>query len=93
MNTRNIILESAFSLFESRSFTDITVNQILEKANCSRYSFYKYFRDKYELMYIYYSGYVTHLLEEDYNGNNPFTAYKDDAGIMQQYAFFYKRNL
>ena len=70
MNTRNIILESAFSLFESRSFTDITVNQILEKANCSRYSFYKYFRDKYELMYIYYSGYVTHLLEEDYNGNN-----------------------
>ncbi len=70
MDTRKIIIESAFKLFESRSFSNITVNMILEQANCSRYSFYKYFRDKYELMYLYYSEFVTNLLEREYNGSN-----------------------
>ncbi len=36
---------------------------------------------------------IKKIIEEDYNGKNPFTAYKEDAGIMQQYAFFYKRTL
>lgn len=34
---------------------------------------------------------VKKIMEEDYNGENPFLKYGEAAGIMQQYAFFYKR--
>lgn len=34
---------------------------------------------------------VKKIMEEDYGGANPFLKYGENAGIMQQYAFFYKR--
>ncbi len=34
---------------------------------------------------------VKKIMEEDYCGGNPFPKYGEAAGIMQQYAFFYKR--
>lgn len=36
---------------------------------------------------------VKRIIEEDYKGENPFTSYGKNAGIMQQYAFYYKRNI
>ncbi len=36
---------------------------------------------------------VKRIINEDYGGENPFPAYGENAGIMQQYAFFYKRSL
>ncbi len=35
---------------------------------------------------------VKKIIEEDYGGINPFPAYKENGGIMQQYAFYYKRH-
>ena len=32
---------------------------------------------------------IQKIIEHKYNGNNPFTAYGDNAGILQQYAFYY----
>ncbi|MCQ2537679.1 MAG: DNA-3-methyladenine glycosylase 2 family protein [Lachnospiraceae bacterium] len=34
---------------------------------------------------------VKKIMEEDYGGENPFLKYGDAAGIMQQYAFYHKR--
>lgn len=34
---------------------------------------------------------VKKITEEDYNGSEPFSKYGENAGIMQQYAFYYKR--
>lgn len=36
---------------------------------------------------------VKKIIDEDYNGTDPFPKYGKYAGIMQQYAFFYKRLL
>jgi AcrR family transcriptional regulator len=54
MKTREIIIEAAFRLFVERPFPEITVQDILDEAGVSRKTFYKYFRDKYELQEIYY---------------------------------------
>ncbi len=70
MNTKTIIQQAAFSLFSQRKFKDITVQDILDRAKCSRYSFYRYYKDKYELMRLYYTSYVTELLCVKYNGDN-----------------------
>jgi len=34
---------------------------------------------------------IRRIIDEEYGGVNPFPAYGDAAGIMQQYAFFYAR--
>ncbi len=36
---------------------------------------------------------IKKIIDEDYKGENPFPAYGEYAGIMQQYAFYYKRNI
>ncbi len=36
---------------------------------------------------------VKRIINEDYAGRDPFSSYGENAGIMQQYAFFYKRSL
>ncbi len=35
---------------------------------------------------------ISKIIEHKYKGVNPFPAYGDSAGIMQQYAFFYAQN-
>ncbi len=70
MNTREIIINSAFELFSQKKFADISVQNIIDHAKCSRFSFYKYFHDKYELMHLYYQSYVNDLLLNQYDGSN-----------------------
>lgn len=70
MEPRTIILESAFRLLKTHRFKDITVEVILKEARCSRYTFCRYFQDKYEIMHIYYADYVTRMLKEEYDGTN-----------------------
>ncbi len=36
---------------------------------------------------------IKKIIEEDYCGKEPFSRYGENAGIMQQYAFYYKRNV
>lgn len=55
MNTEEIIKGAAFKLFEDGRFENITVQDILDEAHVGRTTFYKYFRDKYELMAAYYN--------------------------------------
>lgn len=55
MNTEEIIKDAAFKLFEEGRFENITVQDILDEAHVGRTTFYKYFRDKYELMAAYYN--------------------------------------
>ncbi len=70
MRTREIIIKSAFDLFCQKPFSRISVQNIIDHAGCSRYSFYKYFNDKYELMHLYYQSSINDLLVNQYNGNN-----------------------
>lgn len=70
MKTREIIIDSAFKLLCEKKFSKISVQDIIDKAGCSRFTFYKYFSDKYELMHLYYRSAINSLLFEQYDGSN-----------------------
>ena len=69
-HTRERIIAAGFQLFESRPFEDVSVEDILQKAYVSRGTFYRYFHDKYELMYLYYSDFLNKNILAEFNGSN-----------------------
>jgi len=70
MNAKRIITDAAFSLFREFPFDTITVQMILNRAEVSRKTFYKYFADKYELMELYYRSVMDDNLQKVYDGHN-----------------------
>ena len=48
--TRETILSAFISLLQEKSFSKVTVGDIAEKANINRGTFYKYYKDKYQLV-------------------------------------------
>lgn len=48
--TKDIILEAFNSLIEKKAFDKITVQMILDEAGIGRATFYRYFKDKYDMM-------------------------------------------
>lgn len=70
MNTKKIITDAAFSLFREFPFDAITVQMILNEAEVSRKTFYKYYTDKYELMELYYKRTMDQYIQTYYNGYN-----------------------
>ena len=57
--TENAIIGAFNQLIEKQEFNKISVDMILEKASVSRSTFYRYFKDKYEVMNANYK----HLLD------------------------------
>ncbi len=54
MNTKGIIIEALRELLTGKKIDSITVQDILETAHCSRGTFYRHFKDKYDVMNYYY---------------------------------------
>lgn len=55
MNTKERILEAFNEIASKSDFESITVFQIVEKAHVSRATFYRHFKDKYDVMNYNYS--------------------------------------
>lgn len=70
MNTKRIIIDAAFELFESQPFDTISVQDILDRAHVSRGTFYNYFSDRYELMHLYNRSYMDQNISENFDGHN-----------------------
>ena len=70
MNPKKFLLQAIRTLLEKHPFEDITVDMILQEADVSRGTFYKYYRDKYDLANSYYSDYVSSEIVSHYNGHN-----------------------
>lgn len=70
MNTRQIIVEAGYAVMREKPFSRITVQDILDKGHFSRKTFYRYFKDKHELMNMYYEEYVTNHILQQYDGHN-----------------------
>lgn len=70
MDTRNIIIDAAFKVLETKPFDQIIVKDFLDEAKVSRKTFYRYFPDKYALMYLYYEDYATNNVLKRYDGHN-----------------------
>ncbi len=50
MDTKKIIMDAACRVFKRCPFEKVTVQRILDEAGVSRSSFYKYFKDKYDVV-------------------------------------------
>ena len=48
--TKEILARTLFDLLENKPFSKITVNELCEKSDIVRSTFYLHFRDKYELL-------------------------------------------
>jgi AcrR family transcriptional regulator len=54
MNTRKIILQSFYHLLQTSSLDAITTDMLIRESEISKSTFYRLFRDKYELVNAYY---------------------------------------
>lgn len=61
-HTRDDILNAFNSLIETTDFDKITVQKIIEKAGIGRTTFYRYFKDKYDVMNYNYMKYLQEYL-------------------------------
>ena len=56
---KNAVAEGTKDLMRSKTIDQISVNEICEKTGLNRRNFYRYFRDKYEVVeWIYYHDYL-----------------------------------
>lgn len=82
MDTKNIISNAMFGLLQRKPFEEITVQLILDEAKVSRATFYRHFRDKYELMNWGYQSYADKIIAK-YEGENW------QVILQQLYQFYY----
>ena len=54
MDTKGIIIEAMKQLLAVQRFDRITVQNIIDRAHCSRGTFYRHFKYKYDIMNYYY---------------------------------------
>lgn len=80
VKTKKNIRESFISLLENKSFNEITVQNILDTALINRSTFYKYYRDKYDLAEQLSSEYIT--LSESYLSDRFKEMTEDDLVIV-----------
>lgn len=65
---KSIICDTMISLLEEKPFTKITVQDILQRANIQRATFYRYFRDKYEVAEAINEILAQELLDHSFEG-------------------------
>lgn len=63
-NTKERILHAFNDLIRKGDFTSVTVFQIVRKAGISRATFYRHFRDKYDVMNYNYSSLLNRHIEQ-----------------------------
>ena len=64
MNTRKILLDSFCKLIGDNDVDNVTVQMVLDHSEISRATFYRYYRDKYDLMNAFYKSHITSVLEQ-----------------------------
>ena len=70
MNARKILIEAMYDLVLEKPFEQITVQNVLDRADISRGTFYKYFKDKYDLANSYIKDYIDNVIFKQYDGSN-----------------------
>jgi len=69
MNAKEMIINSTFDLIKRKSIEKVTVNDILSASGIARSTFYRYFKDKYDVMNWCYKSYVDKLIYQ-FDGHN-----------------------
>jgi AcrR family transcriptional regulator len=63
MNTKEIIIQAMFRLMQKYSHKNIITQMIIDEAKVSRSTFYRHYRNKYDLVNDYYKSHVGRLVE------------------------------
>ena len=63
MDAKKIFKNAMVELMQEMSFEEITVQKLLDKSTLSRSTFYRYFKDKYDLLNWYYQSRVLEIFE------------------------------
>ena len=63
--TDKILAASLEKLLETKSFEEVTIQDIIDMCGASRTTFYRHFRDKYELMNWVYKNQVDTIIKKN----------------------------
>lgn len=83
MDMRKHFEEVMLKMLEKTSIDDITINHIVKEVGSCKGSFYKYYRDKYELCVKTLQNYIYSSLQNDR---------KDWAGFLREYLSLVDKN-
>lgn len=64
MDPKKLLKKSLIELLSTHRFEKITVQEIIDTADVSRATFYKYYKDKYDLMYSCYVDLADNILNK-----------------------------
>lgn len=70
MTTKDFLFESFKELAKEKQLDDISINDIVENSQISRATFYRYFRDKFDLMEQYYQHEIEMIADDLYESDN-----------------------
>lgn len=86
--TKNLLYQSFIKLTETKSIEEITIQNILDDCNIARSTFYRYFRDKYELMSSYCFDQIA-LFQEHYKVTNTNAYDMQSKVLLDSVQFIY----
>lgn len=91
MKPKKYLLEAARKLIIEKGIDNITVQDILDESSVSRATFYKYYRDKYDLANAFYGEYVTENILPRYNGANWDTLLIEILTFVKEHKSYFRQ--
>ena len=88
MDSRKQLLNAACRLLEKKSFDRLTVQEVLDQSGVSRATFYRHFKDKYDLIQIFYCDRVDEILGR-FDGSNMLTLTQEVYTFLLTYRSFF----
>lgn len=64
MKTRELILKTAYELFQEKSYNEVSVNDICGKCSLTKPAFYYHFSSKADLLLNYYDDVIAHIFKK-----------------------------
>lgn len=91
--TKEIIAFSLFNLLKTYSFEEITVNMICEESGVGRSTFYRFFRDKYDLLLAFFEINYQKIEERFPEASDYQSLITGYLSLIQEYRPFFRQAL
>lgn len=92
LQTKRKILETALKLFEEKGFQEVTVDEIIEKANSSKGAFYTHFKSKHDIFLEKFKEIDNYYMNEIVNIIDNISLNKDKLAVFFQLQMKYIEN-
>lgn len=88
VRTRKWITDALISLMEEKNFSDISITEIVERADVSRQSFYRHFETKEEIIDDFFNENIVRKFKSTFKASPEDTVYK----LLEFYFNFWHEN-